>query len=187
MARVKCRPAVGAATAPKNGLIPLAVGIFGVAFDFAGQRCLAEFVHGFHKLVVVTVEQKADGAATRRGIINHFGNEVTITEVEFVANTNFAGGVHQHIPQFHLPVQFAQEENFNFGPSFLFVAIEPRRKHFGIVNHQRVAVVEITQQVREHFVFDLLRLAVHYHQACFTAFCRILGNQTFWQVKPKFR
>ena len=127
---------------------------------------------------MVAVVEEAEGAATRSGVVDDFRHDgVVLTEIEFVADTDFAGRVYKHIPQAQVAVEFAQQEHFDARTGLLFVAIKTRRKHLRVVEHKDVVLIEVFEEILEHAVFDFARFAVEHHHAAFIAMGGgILGN-----------
>ena len=99
-------------------------------------------------------------------LFDHFGHEqIVVAEVELVAHPNFAGRLHQHIPQAVAGAEVAKQKHFYFGTCFLLASIEPRRKNFGIVDNQHIVFVEILEHIFKDAVFDFAGIAVDNHQA----------------------
>ena len=130
---------------------------------------------------MVAVVEEAQGASAAGGIVNHFGHDgIVFAEVQLVANTDFAGGVHEHIPEAEFLIKFAQEEHFDACVRLLLVAIEAGGKHFCVVEHEDVVLVEIVQDVLEHAMLYLAGFSMEHHHAAFVAVgCGILGDFLF--------
>ena len=136
-----------------------------------------------------TVVEESQCTATRCGIVDYFGNHrLVVAEIEFVADSDFTGGLHKNVPQLILCIQFAKQKNFYPRTCFFLVSIEESWKNLGVVEHHHVAVVEIVDDVLEDMVRNLAGLSVHHHQAAFVAFGhRMCGNLLFGKMKFKLR
>ena len=157
-----------------DGLVALRVGGLGVALDVLRQRGLAHLGDGLLELLVGAIEQEAQRAAAAGGVVDHLGHQlVVLPEVQLVADPDLAGGVHQHVPEQAVAVQFAQHEDLDLGAGLLLVAPHARGEHAGVVQHEHVALVEIVEDVAELLVLDLAGLAVQHHQAAAIA---VLGG-----------
>ena len=153
-----------------DGLVALLVGGLGFAVNnFLGQGRFAQLVEGLAELLVGAIKQELDGAAARGGVVDNLGHHVRLAEIQLVAHADFAGGVHQHVPQAQLLVQLAEQEYFDFSAGFFFVAVEAGRKNLGVVEHKNVALDEIIENIFEGAVLNLAGGAVHHHQAALVA------------------
>ncbi len=111
------------------------------------------------------VVEEAQRATAGSGVIYHFGyHGFILAEVEFVADTDFACRFDQHIPEFLLYIEFAEEEHFDTGAGLFLVAVKQGGKHFGVVEHHYIAVVEKVEDVAENVMRNLAGLAVYHHQ-----------------------
>ena len=138
----------------------------GTVDDAVRQRRLTQSVQCLLELVVRPVIQKTKGTSARSGIVNHLGyHRVIFTEIEFVADTDFAGRVYQHVPQAQLLIQLTQQKYLDTCTGFFLVAVQPGGKHLRIIKDKYILIIEIIQNILEHTVFDFARLSVQYHQA----------------------
>ena len=154
----------GAFLAGEDGLVTLGVLGFGVAGDVVGQGRVALVVQVFLELVVVAVIEETQGAAARGGIVDDLGHHrVVKPEVELVADANLAGGLHEHIPQLVVGIEFAQQEHLDTCSRLLLVAEEFGGEDLGVVEYKQVMGVEVVKYVLEHFMFNLVALLVEYH------------------------
>ena len=91
-------------------------------------------------------------------------------------------------PQPQLAVQLAQQEDFDFGPRLLLVAVEPRRKYLRVVEYEQVLFVEVVEDVLEHAVLDRAFGAVDDHQPRFVAVVgRVAGQHLRGEVVAVLR
>ena len=97
-----------------DSLIPLLIlGLYLCAYP-AWKWRLTHSVERLLELLVRTIEQEAEGTATRSSVINNLGtHKLIITEVELVADTNLSCRVHQHIPQAQLAVELTEQEDLD--------------------------------------------------------------------------
>ena len=147
----------------------------------------AEGVERTLELVVVAVVEEAECAAAARGVVDNFRHDgVVFAEIEFIAYSDFPRGIYQHVPQAQFLVEFAQEEYLDSCAGFFLVAVEACGEHLGVVEHENVVLVEEVEDILEHAVLYLARLAVEHHHAAFVSMRRgILGNLLLRQVKLK--
>ena len=131
------RGGYGALFAGENGLVALGVFRLDLFAHPLGQRGFAQFEEGFFELFVGPVEQEPERAAPRSGIVDHLGyQQVVVAEVELVADADFAGRIHQYVPQAQLAVEFAQQEDFDLGARFLLVAVQTGGENLRVVEDE---------------------------------------------------
>ncbi len=124
------RDSHGALLLGEDGLVTLGVLGFDLLAYPLRQRRFAQREERMLELLVGAVEQEAQRAAARGRIVDHLGHQqVVIAEVEFVADADLCGRVDQHVPEPQFAVQFAQQENFDFGAGLLLVAVEACREN----------------------------------------------------------
>ena len=154
-----------------------------------GDRRLAHLEQGLLELLVGTIEQETQGAATGGGVVNHLGHQRTgLAEIQFVADADFAGGIYNHVPQPLLAVQFPQQEDHDIGPRFLLLAIEAGGENLGVVQHKGVSFAEILDDILENLVFDFAGLSVEDEHARFvTPAGGLLGYPIFRQDELELR
>ena len=164
----------GPLVAGEDGLVTLRVlGLHLLAHPF-GQGRLAQAEERLLELLVGAVEEEAQRAAARGGVVDHLGHQqVVVAEVEFVADADLARRVHQHVPQPQLAVQLAQQEDLDLGAGLLLVAVQTRGKDLRVVEDEEVLFVEIVDDVLENAVFDGPFGPIDDHQARFVA---VLGR-----------
>ena len=174
-----------------DGLVVLGVAFLDVAqaAQLVGQRCAAHALHKVDELLVAAVEEEADGAAARGGVVHHFGYQGVVgAEIELVAYADLAGGIHQHVPKAHLGVQFANQKHLDAGAGFLLLAVEQGGEHSGVVGHHHVAGVDIVDEFFEDMVLDLAGFTVDHHHAGLVAVADgLLGDKFFGQVESELR
>ena len=86
-----------------------------------------------------------------------------------------------------LLVEFAQQKHLNLGTRLLLVAIEFGGEHARVVEDEHILVVEVVQDVLEHLVLNLARLAVQHHQArLVTVLHWLIHDQLLRHVGIKF-
>ena len=179
----------GALVGRKNGLI--IDGILGRnrILHPVGDRRLAHLEQGLFEFLVGSVEQETQGTAARGGIVNHLGHQRTVlAEIQFVADADLAGRIHNHVPQPLLAVQLPQQENHDIGPRLFFLAIEARGEDLGIVQHEGVTLPEIIDDILENLVFDFSGLSVEDEHARFvTPTGGLLGYPVFGQDELELR
>ena len=152
-----------------------------------GDRGFAEGVERTLELIVVAVVEEAERAAAARGVVDDFRhNGVVLAEIELIANSDFTRGVYEHVPQAQFLIELTQQEHLDACAGFLLVAVEACGEDLGVVEHEDVVLVEEVEDILEHAVFNLARLAVEHHHAAFVSMRRgILGNLLLRQVELK--
>ena len=172
-----------------DGLIAFGVPVFDVAelLELVGEGGMAKAADVFVELFVGAVEEETDGAAAGGGIVDDFGNKGFVgTEIEFVADTDFAGGVDDDVPETHFLVELTLEEDGDFGTGFFLFAIEQGREDLGVICHDDIAGMEIIEEVFEKTMLDVLGVAVENHEAGFVALLGgLLCNEVLGQDKIK--
>ena len=168
----------GALLLGEDGLVTLGVLGFDLLAYPLRQRRFAQREERMLELLVGAVEQEAQRAAARGGVVDHLGHQqVVVAEVEFVADTDFARGVHQHVPQPQFAVEFPQQEDFDFRAGLLLVAVEACRENLRVVEDEQVLFVEILDDVLEDTVLDSAFGAVDDHQTRLVAIVgRVFGQ-----------
>lgn len=136
---------------------------------------------------MVAVVEEAQRASAAGGVVNHLGHDgIVFSKIKFVSDTDFACRVNQHVPEAQFLVEFAQQEYLDAGASFFLVAVEAGRKHLGVIEDEKVVLIEIGEQVLKHSVFNFTRFAVkHHHTALVAVRRRILCNFILWKFKLK--
>ena len=100
--------------------------------------------------------------------------------IEFVADTYFAGGVDDDVPEAHLLVEFAEEEDLDMGAGLFFLAVEEGREDAGVVGHHYVAFVDIFDEIFEDTVLNFAAVAMQHKHTSFVAVAgRFFGNKFF--------
>ena len=171
----------------KDALEAFQVFRFALAADETGDRGFTKGVERTLELIVVAVVEEAECAAAARGVVDNFRhNGVVLAEIELVANSYFTRGVYEHVPKAQFLVEFAQQEHFDSCAGFLLVAVEACGEDLGVVEHEDIVLVEEVEDILEHAVLYLARLAVEHHHAAFVSMRRgILGNLLLRQVELK--
>ena len=139
--------------------------------DLLGDRRLAKGEEGAFELVVRTIEEEAERAAATGGIVYHLSHQgLVLAEVELVADTNLACRIDQHVPETHVFIQFAKQEDLNLGTCLLLVSVETSREDFGVVEHEDVLLVEVVEHISERFVMlDDTLLGMNHHESAVIA------------------
>ena len=107
---------------------------------------MAEAADVFVELLVGAVKKETHSAATRSGVVDHLGHQRLVgAEIQLIADTYLAGGIHNYIPQPHFLVQFTLQEHGDFGTGFFLFAIEQSGEYLGIVGHHHVASIQIVE------------------------------------------
>ena len=168
----------GPFVAGEDGLV--ALGILGLDLFAhpARQGRLAQLEERRLELVVGAVEEEAQRAAARGGVVDDLGHQqVVVAEVELVADADFARRVDQHVPQPQLAVELAQQEDFDFGPRLLLVAVEAGREDLRVVEDEEVLLLEVVENILEDAVLDGTLRAVDDHQPRLVAVLRRIFGQ----------
>ena len=149
----------------ENGLEVLHIGLVRSFLDPLRHRSLSECEQSLLELLVRSVIEEPEGASAGGGVVNHLGHHtVVLSEVELVADSDFAGRVHHHIPKPLLLVELAKQEYDDVSLGFLLFAVEFGRENFGVVEDEVVALSEIIYNVLELPVFDLSSIFVQHHK-----------------------
>ena len=177
-------------------------------YNVMRQRGLTQGKEFTFELIVGTVIEETERTAAARRIVDDFcHHRSAVVEEQFVTDTDLTGRLHKHIPQAHLLIEFTQQEHLYLGIGLFLRTIETSRKHLRIIEHERIALVEMIQHVAEvkiHgiplFVFQrfsvfiglkhvyLLRLTVQNHQFAFVPMeRRIQCNLLLGQFEFKLR
>ena len=147
----------GALLLGEDGLVTLGVLGFDLLAYPLRQRRFAQREERMLELLVGAVEQEAQRAAARGGVVDHLG--------------------HQHVPQPQFAVEFPQQEDFDFGAGLLLVAVEACRENLRVVEDEQVLFVEILDDVLEDTVLDSAFGAVDDHQTRLVAIVgRVFGQ-----------
>ena len=173
----------------EDGLISLGVFGFDLFADPPGQGGLPEGEERLFELLVGSVEEEPEGSSPGGGVVDDLGDEqVVVSEVEFVSDSDLSGGVDEHVPEPEFAVEFAEEEYFDFGTGFLLVSVEASGEYLGVVEYEEVLFVEIFDDVLENAVFDGTFRAVDDHQTGFVPiFGRIFGQHFGGKIVPVLR
>ena len=122
------------------------------------------------EVLVGTVIKEAESAASGCGVVDDFGHQAFVfPEIEFVPYPDFPGRIYYDIPQSLFLVQFAQEENFDFGFRLLLVSVKSCRKHFGVIQDESVSLAEIVYYILEEFVLYFPCVLMKNHQLAFVS------------------
>ncbi len=79
------------------------------AVDQFRKRWFAHVFKQVLEFIVFHIGQEPECTSPGSGIVNHFGYEfVVFAEVEFVADSDFACGVNQYIPEFGFCIELAE-------------------------------------------------------------------------------
>ena len=137
------------------------------------------------ELLMSSIKQESQSTSSRCGIVNHLGYKtVVLTEIEFVANSDLASRIDQHIPETCFSIQFSQQENLDARPCLLLVAVETSWKDLGIVEEHKVFLVKIVDELLEYLVLNLFAFLVEHHKTGFiTMFCWQKRNMVFWEFE----
>ena len=150
-----------------------------VAYPF-GEGCFAEFVECGPELLIGAVEQEAERASARGGVVYHFGHQqVVVAEVEFVAYAYLPCRVHEYVPQAQVAVQFSQQEDFYFRACLLLVPVEPCGENLRVVEDEDVLFVEVVDDLLEDAVLYLACFAFYHHKPRFVAVVGRIFRQQF--------
>ena len=163
----------------EDGLVVLVVLRSDLALDPFRYGQFAEAEQRLLEVLVRSVVKETQGATPGGGVVNHFGDKaLVLSEIEFVSYPDLAGGIHDHIPQVLLPVQFTKQEHHDVGSGLLLLAVKPGGEDFRVVEHEGVAFAEILDDVLEKSVLDLAGVLMDYHEFAFVAPSRWLLGHT---------
>ena len=141
-----------------------------LALDETGKWCFAQGKELLAEFFVWAVVEEAQGAPAAGGVVDDFGhNGAVFAEVELVADAYLAGRIDDDIPVAQVGVELAAQEHFDACAGLLLAAVETGGQHFGVVEHEDIVLAKIVEEVLEHLVFNLARLAVEHHHAAFVA------------------
>ena len=176
----------GALLLGEDGLVTLGVLGFDLLAYPLRQRRFAQREERMLELLVGAVEQEAQRAAARSGVVDHLGHhQVVIAEIELVADADLARRIDQHVPQTQFAVQLAQQEDFDLGAGLLLVAVQTGRKDLRVVEDEQVALVEIVDDILENTMLDRALGTVHHHQTRLVAVLgRVLGQHLRLELVP---
>ena len=186
----KCMPAVGshhgALLRGEDRLVALGVLRFDLRAPICGSGVSPKLEKRRLELVVIAVEQEAQRAAARSGVVDHLGHQqVVVAEVELVADADLTRRIDQHVPQTQFAVQLAQQEDFDLGAGLLLVAVQTGRKDLRVVEDEQVALVEIVDDILEDTMLDRALGTVHHHQTRLVAVLgRVLGQHLRLELVP---
>ena len=108
------------------------------------QRSLSQCEEFAFELIVVAVVKEPKCAAAAGGIVDNFGHHrPRFVEEQFVTDADFAGRLHENVPQTHLRVQLSEQEHLDFCIGLLLCSIETRRKNLCIIEDKGVAFIKI--------------------------------------------
>jgi len=178
----------GAFIFSKDGLEPVFVFGFDLAFDVLGEWGLAQGLDDFVKSFRVSVEQEPDGTAAGGCIVDYLGYEVAIAEIEFIAYADLAGRVYEYVPEVHFGIELAEEEYLDLGAGFLLTSIQAGGEHHGVVAYHDIAFGEIVYNIFENLMFDFPGFAVYDHEAGFVpVLSGSVGNKAGGEFEFEFR
>ena len=134
------------------------------------HRGLAQREERGLELLVRSVIEEAQRAAAGGRVVDHLGHHaLVLSEIQFVADPDLAGGIHDHVPEALLLVEFAQQEHHDVGARLLLLAGKLGREDLGVVEDEPVTLAEIVDDVLELPVVDLAGVLVEDHQFAFVA------------------
>ena len=84
----------------------------------------------------------------------------------------FARGFYEDVPKLVFLVENPQQEHFDPCPGLFLVAVQACREYLCVVEHHKVAVVEVVDYFFEYAVLNLAGLAMQDHHARFVALWR---------------
>ena len=171
----------GALFLGKDGLEVLCIFGKDIALDdLLRNRCLAKCEEGTLELVVSAVEEETKCTATTRRIVDHLGHHrLVLAEIELVADADLACRIDQNIPQTHVLVQFAKQEDLYLGARLLLVSVEAGREDLCVVEYEDVLLVEVIEHVAKRLVMlDDTLLGVNHHESAVVAERRGLQGDT---------
>ena len=177
----------GALVGREYGLELLCVQLIGVLFHPLGDRGLSEGEQRLFELLVGSVIKEAQGPASRGGVVDHLGHHtVVVSEVELVAYPDFAGGVHNHVPEPLLLVQLPEQEYLDACSCLFLVSVKSCRKYLCVIQNEGVSFAEILDDVLEESVLNLAGILVENHELTLIAPSRrLLCNLFRRQVELK--
>ena len=173
----------------EDGLVVLNVlrgGLFLHPFRNIG---LSKAEEGFLELLIGAVKEEPEGAAAGGCIVNYLCHKgLILSEIQFIADTNLAGWIHDHVPEALLTVELAEKQDHYIGPGLFLLAIHTGRKHLCVVKDKDVSLSEIIYDVFEEPVLYLTGVFVEHHETGFVAPAgRLRCNTILREVEVELR
>lgn len=151
----------------QNGLISFFIQAFRRPFDVFGQGGMPQDFQLGLEVVVASIMEKPDGPSTAGGIVHHFSHQdfvsLFVVEVEFVPHADLTGRVDQNVPKPGFLIQFPQQEDFDLGAGFFFLALHSGREDLGIVENEGIPVFKDVEDIFKILVFDFTGIPVYDH------------------------
>lgn len=91
----------------------------------------------------------------RRVVVDLCYREAVVIEEQFVTDTDLTGGLHEDIPQMGLLIELTEHEDLDLSIRLLLRAIEACGEHLRVVEHERVALTEVVEDITEVKVLTL--------------------------------
>ena len=134
-------------------------------------RSLSESKKRRLEFVVWPVIKKTQSSSSGSGVVYHFGDHTLVfTEIQFVPYADFSCRLDNHIPQFLLLVQLAQQEHHNVRTGLFLFSEKFGREYLGIVEYESVSFSEV--------LYDIFESAMLYFPAV------LMKNKKFTFVSP---
>ena len=164
-------------------LITVDINLFGLPLYIFGKRRGTKPEEIGLEFLMTSVVEESQGASARGCVVDYLGHHrFIVAEIKFVAYSDLAGRLDKNVPKFMLRIEFAQEENLNAGAGFLLIAKQTGRKHFGIIKHHHISLIEEPEDIAKSKMLDFATFAMNYHKLAVAAFGRrILSYQLFGQ------
>lgn len=141
----------------KHGLIAIPIRVIRPPLDIGRQRRLAQ---PFQNLRNRRRRAETNYALAVFTVLQYFRREV-VCKPDDVAAAEALAGFYQRAPFCLVPIQSTHQKNFGPAPRVFADAVQPRRKHAGIVQHQAIAVAQIARKMGKDIVVKCAFLARH--------------------------
>src|SRR5581483_10163394 len=196
-----CRSRYRSALAGIDSLIALQISPAVIAMDIRRQGYVSQTLH--HALEICDRE-KADTTLPIAAACDHLRLKFPVAKVQTLANTNLAPGTHQAFPFIGLRRKLMSQQDFNLPaqeiascrvagaealrPRSAAPAIQPRRKHPGVIENDEVVRPKGIGKFGKAAVLRLSCAAVEaQHSRRRTVAQRLLGYGFFRQIVMKVR
>ena len=157
---LKCKPAVGAATAlswrqTQFGIFPHhPVPLY--AWCISAKECFP--VEWWLFKFFVGPSKRNLNVRPWSGIVNDFRDkQIIFSKIQFVSDTNFTGRSTSTSHKTTFTVQFMKQNTSIFAPVFFFISIQTGRKHTCIIYSHHIPFIKISENVFEMFCVQFFK------------------------------
>ena len=163
-----CRCCYGTFVLGEDCLIILGVSWGYLVLDESWHRYLSQAEKLLPEVLVWAIIEESKGPASGSGVVYYLCDKALIlTEIKLIAYSYFSGRVYNHVPEMLLSAELPEEEYHDVGTGFLFLAVQPGRKDFRVIENESVSLSEIVDDVFEDSVLYFTCVFVNYHQFAF--------------------